>query len=183
VELKILKGRQLIDSGLAEEVIEFDRENMRPVFEKAGIEFPEERRRRGLLSDPTFIMAFDGPAIAGYLEYLRSWNAPAYIYVGSVQIERRRRNSSLLLALFDEFRRLVAREEFEGFETNVQKANAHAVRLYRKLGFTLEPNPRNEASWTARAGRELLTDSPVIPLLDRWREKRASRLGRQRRPE
>ena len=172
MELKVLKGRELIESGLAEEIVEFDRRNMRPILEKAGIEFPEEKRRRGLQSDPTFIIAFDGQTIAGYVEYLRSWNDPNYIYVGSVQIEERYRNTRLLLRLFDEFRTLVAGEDFRGFETNVQKSNAAAVRMYRKIGFTLEENPNNEASWTARAGRELLTDSPVVALLDRWRARR-----------
>jgi len=175
LEIKILSGREMIESGLAEEIIEFDRENMRPVFEKAGIEFPEEKRRKGLQSNPTFIIAFDGQAIAGYIEYLRSWNDPRYIYVGSVQIEKSRRNSSLILALFDAFRTSVAKEEFLGFETNVQKANTLAVKMYRKIGFSLEENPNNAASWTARAGRELLNVSPIIPLLDRWREKRARR--------
>ena len=165
----------MIDSGLAEEIIEFDRRNMRPVFEKAGIEFPEEKRRRGLLSDPTFIIAFDGRAVAGYLEYLRSWNDPDYIYVGSVQIEKRHRGGELLLTLFERFRTLAAGEDFLGFETSVQKANTAAVRMYRKIGFRLERNPNNDASWTARAGRELLTDSPVIPLLNRWRARRARR--------
>jgi ribosomal protein S18 acetylase RimI-like enzyme len=175
LELKILKGRELIESGLAEEIIELDRRNMRPVFERAGIEFPEEKRRRGLRSDPTFIVAFDGGAVAGYIEYLRSWNDPNYIYVGSVQIEKRYRNAGLILALFDELRSLVAGEDFVGFETNVQKANTAAVKMYRKIGFSLEENPDNEASWSARAGRELLKDSPVVALLDRWRERRARR--------
>ena len=175
MELKILKGRQLIDSGLAEEIIELDRRNMRPIFEKAGIDFPEEKRRRGLLSDPTFIIAFDGPAVAGYIEYLRSWNDPRYVYVGSVQIEKRRRNGRLILLLFDELRTLVAGEDFLGFETNVQKVNTAAVKMYRKIGFRLEENPDNAASWVAKAGRELLTDSPVVALLDRWREKGVGR--------
>lgn len=175
MSIRILGGREVIESGLAEELIEFDRENMRPVFERAGIEFPEEKRRRGLQSDPTFIIAFDGQRIAGYIEYLRSWNDPRYIYVGSVQIEKSRRNSSLILALFDAFRSSVAKEDFLGFETGVQKANTLAVKMYRKIGFSLEENPDNKASWRATAGRELLTDSPIIPLLDRWREKRARR--------
>jgi ribosomal protein S18 acetylase RimI-like enzyme len=175
VELKILSGRQLIESGLEDEVIEFDRRNMRPILERAGLEFPEEKRRRGLRSGPTFIIAFDGRAIAGYLEYLRSWNDPRYIYVGSVQIGERYRNSRLILTLFEEFRTLLAGEDFLGFETNVQKTNTLAVRMYRKIGFKLVENPNNDASWTARAGKELLTDSPIIQLLDRWREKHARR--------
>jgi ribosomal protein S18 acetylase RimI-like enzyme len=174
VKLKVLKGRELIDAGLAEEIIEFDRRNMRPVFEKAGIEFPEEKRRRGLRSDPTFVIAFDGREIAGYIEYLRSWNDPDYIYVGSVQIEKRYRHTPLLLRLFDEFRTLLASEEFRGFETNVQKANTAAVRMYRKIGFKLEENPNNDASWVAKADRELLTDSPVVRLIERWRARRVT---------
>ena len=176
MELKVLGGRELIDSGLAEEIIEFDRKNMRRVLEAAGLEFPEEKRRRGLQSGPTFIVAFEGRTVVGYLEYLRSWNDPNYIYVGSVQIEEGRRGGALLLRLFDEFRTLVAGEEFLGFETNVQKANAAAARLYQKLGFRLEENPRNAASWTARAGREILTDSPAARLLDKWTDRRRGRL-------
>jgi ribosomal protein S18 acetylase RimI-like enzyme len=175
VKLKIITGRELTDSGLAEEVIEFDRKNMRPVFEKAGIEFPEEKRRRALHGDPTLIIAFDGQAIAGYLEYLRSWHDPDYIYVGSIQLAQRYRGTGLMFRLLDEFRALLAGEEFLGFETNVQKANTAAVRMYQKIGFRLEENPRNEASWVARAGRELLTDSPVAKLIDKWRARHARR--------
>jgi ribosomal protein S18 acetylase RimI-like enzyme len=142
------------------------------------MEYPEENRRRGLLSNPTFVIAFDGGAIAGYVEYLRSWNDPRRIYVGSIQVAPEYRRTGLLLRLLDEFRRLVSREDFDGFETSVQKVNTAAVELYRRLGFRLEPNPRNELSWLARAGRELLTDSPVIPLLDRWRARQARRAGR-----
>ena len=174
-EVRILSGRALSDAGLAERVIEFDRRNMRRVFERAGMEFPEENRRRGLQSDPTFVIAFDGEEIAGYVEYLRSWNDPRYIYVGSLQIDERHRHSTLILRLLDEFRTLVAGEDFRGFETSVQKANTAAVELYRRLGFKLEPNPRNELSWLAKADRDLLTDSPVVPLLNRWRERQSRR--------
>jgi ribosomal protein S18 acetylase RimI-like enzyme len=172
LDFRIFKGREIIDSGLGERIVEFDRENMRPVLEKAGLEFPEEKRRRGLLSGPTFVVAFDGEDIAGYVEYLRSWNDPEYIYVGSIQIAPRHRNTRLILELLDEFRTLVAAEDFRGFETNVQKANTPAVKMYRKLGFRLEENPRNEASWRATAGRELLETSPVLPLLDKLRRRK-----------
>jgi len=175
VELKVLSGQQALESGLAEAILALDRKNMLPVFARAGIEFPEAKRLKGLRSNPTFIVAFDGPRLAGYLEYLRSWNDPSNIYVGSVQIEGRYRGGRLLLSLFDEFRRLVASEDFEGFETNVQKVNAAVVALCRKAGLRLEENPHNRASWVAKAGRELLHDSPILPLLDRWRERRSRR--------
>jgi Acetyltransferases len=175
LELKIFNGRQLQASGLAEDVIAFDRSNMQPILEKAGIEFPDEKRRKGLEGDPTLIIAFVGTAIVGYLQYQRSWHNPDYIYVGSVQIKQSYRGSRLILMLFDEFRSQVAGEDFLGFETNVQKANTAAVRMYRKIGFTLEENPRNDASWLARAGKEILTASPIVKLIDEWRESHARR--------
>jgi GNAT superfamily N-acetyltransferase len=174
-EVRIFRGRELFDAGLAERVIEFDKRNMRRVWERAGMEFPEESRRQGLESGPTFVIAFEGAEMVGYVEYLRSWNDPRHIYVGSLQVDERRRHSSLILLLLDEFRALVAGEDFLGFEASVQKANTRAVELYRRLGFRLEPNPRNGLSWLAKAGPELLTDSPVVPLLERWRERRRRR--------
>jgi ribosomal protein S18 acetylase RimI-like enzyme len=74
--------------------------------------------------------------------------------------------------LLDELRNLLADEDFAGLETNVQKVNVTAARLYQKIGFTLENNPRNNASWIARAGKEVLTKSPVVTLLDRWRGRK-----------
>lgn len=175
LSVRVLRGREVFDAGLVEQIVEFDRRNMRRVWERAGMEYPEENRLKGLRSDPTFVIAFDGRDIAGYIEYLRSWNDPRYIYVGSLQVDERRRHSSLVLRLLDEFRTLVAAEDFLGFEASVQKANTRAAELYRRLGFRLEPNPRNHLSWLAKAGRELLDDSPVVPLLKRWSERRASR--------
>jgi hypothetical protein len=75
-EVRVVRGAELFDGGLAERIVELDRRNMRPVWEAAGMEYPEASRRRGLLSDPTFVIAFDGQTIAGYVEYLRSWNDP-----------------------------------------------------------------------------------------------------------
>lgn len=178
MELKIFKGLQTLDDGLAEKIIELDRRNMQPIFEKAGIEFPEEKRRRGLENNPTFIIAFErGAVIAGYIEYARSRNDPNYIYVGSVQIDERHRNTRLILRLLDSFRSSMREEDFVGFETNVQKANMRAARMYRKIGFKLEENPNNPASWTAKAGKDILENSPIIRLIEN-RLKNNSRLER-----
>lgn len=177
MELKIVKGSEAIASGLSEQIVEFDRRNMKLILEQAGLEFPAERRRRGLESNPTFIIAFDGEAMAGYLEYLRSWNNPAYIYVGSIQIAEAYRRTRLILELFERFRSLMAGEDFVGFETSVQKVNRQAVRMYQKIGFKLEKHPRHDASWVARAPKDLLETSPIIPLLDKWRARHNSQLA------
>lgn len=171
MRIEILNGKQIIDSGLAERVIAFDKRNMQSVLEKAGIAFPEEKRREGLRSNPTFIIAFENDMITGYLEYLRSWRNPNYIYIASVQIAEKHRNTRLLLELLEKFKSAVSGESFVGFETNVQKTNSLAVRLYQKIGFKLEENPNNQASWLAKADKDLLENSPVVSLVNKWREK------------
>lgn len=169
MRIEILKTDLAAD--FVERIIEFDKLNMKPILESAGIAFPEGKRRKDFESSPTFIVAFDDEAIAGYLEYLRSWRNPSYVYVASVQIAEKHRNTRLLIKLLNEFRFAVSSEKFAGFETNVQKANSLAIRLYRKIGFKLEENPNNAASWLARADRSLLETSPVIPLIEKWRER------------
>ena len=113
-EVRVYRGREVFDAGLAGRVVEFDRRNMRRVWERAGMEFPEANRRKGLEGGPTFVVAFEGREIAGYVEYLRSWNDPRYIYVGSLQIDERHRHSTLILRLLDEFRSLASRSSTAG---------------------------------------------------------------------
>ena len=173
VDLRIFKGQELLENGLAEQIMALDRKNMQSTLDEAGIEFPEEKRRKGFESDSNFIIAFEGLKIVGYLDYLRSWNNPDYIYIGSVQVEKSYRGTGLLLILLDHFSTLMAAQDFTGFETNVQKTNVAAAKLYQKIGFKLEDNPRNAASWTARAGKELLIDSPVVSLIKKWRKRQS----------
>jgi RimJ/RimL family protein N-acetyltransferase len=173
MEIRVVKG-QLIDSVLADQIIELDRKNMQSILDHSGIEFPYENRRKVLQSDSTFIIAFEKQLVIGYLDYLRSWNNSDYIYIGSVQLEKTYRGTGLLLRLLDRFTALLAAEDFVGFETNVQKANTVAVKLCQKIGFKLEP--KNNASWTARAGKELIIESPIVTLIDRWRVREALRL-------
>lgn len=177
MELRILKAQELVDFDLVEQIFDLDRRNMESILDKAGIEFPEEKRRKGLQSDATFIIALDNDAIVGYFDYLRSWTNPDYIYIGSVQIEKRFRGTRLLLMLLDRFRTSVTDEDFVGLETNVQKVNTAAAKLYQKIGFTLENNLRNDASWIARASRDVLTESPIMTLIDRWRARKVRHKG------
>src|ERR1044072_9205113 len=121
LEVRILRGQELFDAGLVEQIIEFDKRNMGHLRARAGMEFPAEHRCRVLEGDPTFVIAFDGSEVAGYVESLRSWRCPRYISIGSLQIDERHRRTGLILRLLDEFRTIVAEEEFEGFETSVQK--------------------------------------------------------------
>jgi acetyltransferase (GNAT) family protein len=168
LEIKVLRD-EFIDDELAQRIIELDRQNMEATLDQAGIDFPEENRRKGFQRNPTLIVAFEGDDIAGYVEYLRSWNDPRYIYIGSLQILPKHRHTKLILQLIDKFIETVKGEDFLGFETNVQKVNTSVVELCRKTGFQLVQNPRNEASWLATAGPELLQQSPIIHLINKWR--------------
>src|SRR4029453_5269561 len=102
-------------------------------------------------------------------EYLRSWNDPRYIYISSLQILPKHRHTKLILQLIDKFVDTLRDEDFAGFETNLQKVNTSVVELCRKIGFQLKQNPRNEASWLATAGSELLQQSPIIRIINKWR--------------
>jgi hypothetical protein len=168
LEIKVLRD-EFIDDELAQRIIELDRQNMEATLDQAGIDFPEENRRKGFQRNPTLIVAFEGDDIAGYVEYLRSWNDPRYIYIGSLQILPKHRHTKLILQLIDKFIETVKGEDFLGFETNVQKVNTSVVELCRKAGFQLVQNPRKEASWLATAGPELLQQSPIIHLINKWR--------------
>jgi len=172
MELKIIKGREVIDSGLDEQIIEFDKVNMQHILEKARVEFPEEKRRLSFEGNPTFVIAFDNQRITGYIEYRRSWEDENYIYISSIQIDKKYRNTRLILSLLDAFRSLAAKENFLGFRTNLQKTNLLAVKIYQKLGFVLEDKPGSDVSFVAKAGKGLLETSPIIPLLDEWRRKK-----------
>lgn len=81
VAIKVFNGP--FDDRLVERIIELDRENMQSTLDQAGVAFPEDNRRKSFESSPTLIVAFDGEEIAGYVEYLRSWNDRRYIYIGS----------------------------------------------------------------------------------------------------
>ncbi len=175
MKLRVLKNQLGFDSDFIEQIIEFDKANMQSVLEEAGIDFPEENRRRGFENNPTFIIAANGGKIIGYLEYTRSWNDADYIYISSIQIDKKYRNSRLILRLIDEFAKLAEKEDFKGFETNVQKNNLPVVELYRKIGFEFRENPENNASWLLKAEREILRESPIVPMLEKWRKKNKKR--------
>ena len=178
LDIKVLRDESIND-GLALRIIEFDRQNMQTTLDQAGIDFPEENRRKGFQRNPTLIVAFEGDDIVGYVEYLRSWNDPRYIYISSLQILPQYRHTKLILQLIAKFVETVGSEDFLGFETNVQKVNTSVVELCRKAGFQLTQNPRNEASWLVTAGPELLQQSPIIALINKWKKNSGSSLARK----
>lgn len=170
--MKVRVVKNEFDSGLIERIIGLDRANMTEILAEAGIEFPEEKRRKGFDKNPVLIVAENAGKIAGYLEFTRSRTDENEIYISSIQLDKKFRHSKLLLRLIDKFVETVEPEKFTGFETNVQKNNLPVVRLYRRLGFRFEENPRNPASWQLKAERDILENSPVKSLIEKWRRKK-----------
>jgi ribosomal protein S18 acetylase RimI-like enzyme len=171
MQIKILKGPP--ELNIVEKIIELDKANMKSVLDSAGMDFPEFRRRESLKDNPTLIIALKDNELLGYLEFTRSWNNADRIYISSIQIEKRYRNTKLVLQFIEEFRRLMKNEEFSEFETNVQKNNLTAIKLLQKIGFVFRENTRNPASWQLLANRKILDESPIIGLLDKWRKSAA----------
>jgi ribosomal protein S18 acetylase RimI-like enzyme len=169
--LRVLRDEGGVDPDMIEQILALDRANMQEILAASGLEFPEQNRRRGFERNPTLIVAEQKGRLLGYLEYTRSWTDAEIIYLSSIQLEPQYRHSKLIVHLIDKFIETVSEESFKGFETNVQKNNLPAIRLYRKIGFTFEENPRNPASWRLTADRRILCESPVNALLDRWRKK------------
>ena len=62
-----------------------------------------------------------GQAIAGYLEYSRSWNEQNYIYISSVQIQERYHNPRLILKLLDRFRASVEERSYSDLRQMCRK--------------------------------------------------------------
>jgi ribosomal protein S18 acetylase RimI-like enzyme len=140
---------------------------MTAALRRAGLEFPEERVRAGLRDSTTvIILLLDGATLAGYVEFGRDREHERDIYIRSLQLRERYRNTFALAVLLVEASRALAPLTFERLRTGVQKNNERAVRLYRKLGFTLTEREDNPASWRVEGGRDLL-DSELMRRLTR----------------
>src|SRR6185369_4790714 len=133
VEIKIISGQKALETGLVEQILEFDKRNMHEILEQAGIPFPEEKRRTSFETNPTFIIAFNNDVIAGYLEYCCNWENRNEIYISSLQIDHVYRGGTLLLKLLNSTRESLIKEEFTKIVSGVQKNNSRAIRLYQKL--------------------------------------------------
>jgi ribosomal protein S18 acetylase RimI-like enzyme len=143
--------------ALVEQVLRLDRTNMAPVFAALGREFPEALVRKGLLGPTTeVIAAFDGDALAGYVEFCRDWNDADDLYLVSIQIAREHQGGVLFRQLVRELMRVLSTSTFRRLTSNVQSTNPKMVRIFRKLGFELTPSKSSAGSFDATATAEQL---------------------------
>lgn len=172
---RTLGGARAEAEGWADALVELDRENMLAVLERAGLEFPEERVRAGLRdSTAVIILLLDGATLAGYVQFGRDREHGRDIYLASLQVRGRYRNTHALAVLLVEAARALAPLSFGRLRAGVQKNNERAVRLYRKLGFVLSEREDNPASWRVEGGRDVLDTD----LMRRLTKTVAARYGR-----
>ncbi|MDW7651896.1 MAG: hypothetical protein SCK29_06135 [Bacillota bacterium] len=92
--LRVLDTKTVLAEGLMETIIDFDKNNMANVLEKA--ETPNERRHDFTQKD-IYILAFtDDDMLAGYLECVPCVKDGEETYLTSMQIDRRHRQSILI---------------------------------------------------------------------------------------
>jgi predicted acetyltransferase len=164
--LRVMETKEVLAEGLMEEIIAFDRKNMTDVLESAYADFNEAVRRQNFSQNEVFIMAFtDDNQLAGYLEYGPGQRDGEEMYITSMQIDRRFRQSLLISQLLLQAKRDLLRHSFTKLSCNVHKTNHAAAALYRKLGFDVEEIPGNDKLYAVCAGREVL-NNPLVKKLE-----------------
>jgi len=172
IEITKVSGSDIFKSSLDTKIIEFDKVNMSEILAEAELPFPEEKRRKGFKNNPTFIVAWEADRIIGYLEYCRSWDNDKDIYISSLQISPEHRGGIVLLSIIDFVNNLLMNEEFSKIVSGVQKNNYHAIRLYKKLGFSFEDNQANDKSYVVSATKDIFCNVAISELIEKWHNKR-----------
>jgi hypothetical protein len=84
---RVLDASIIESEGWADTILALDRDNMSPILQSAGLEFPEEKRRRSLRdSSAVLILLLDNAKLVGYVEFCKDWNCGRDIYLGSIQL-------------------------------------------------------------------------------------------------
>ena len=155
--IRVLEASIIDLEGWTEKILALDRENMSPVLERAGLEFPEETRRQGLMDASTVeIVLLDDGKLAGYVEFCKDWSCDRDIYLGSIQLRRQYRGGWAFAILLVECAKALETRNFCRLRAGVQKNNRTIVELYRKLGFKLSERPGSRASLDVTGSRDLL---------------------------
>jgi hypothetical protein len=155
--IEVVKGESLKSSLLAEKVIALDRKNMESTLKAVGREFPEDRRRATLFhpSNQMIIGKFR-EELVGYADFCDDQSDPSAIYLSSIQIETNHRNGMLFRILVSNLLNNIRQNDFRTIRTHIQKSNLHMIAIAKKLGFTLEENPKSPSTLTVFAERSLL---------------------------
>ena len=149
-------------------ILDLDREHMADILGKAGIPFPEERRRKGIEHPSTVVIALvDGHKLNGYVEFRADSDHLEDVYLSSIQIRRGYRHGLTLGILVVECAKALEKRSFNCLRSTVQRNNAPAIRLFTKLGFELISRPGNDPSLDVIGTRQLLHSKLISELKKR----------------
>ena len=167
VSVRVLSGAEAENEGLIEEILRLDRENMMGILGSVDLDFPEEKRCKGLgAHDKVIIAAFRSENLIGYLDYGPSWDDPEDVFIGSLQVAPPPRGGVVLGRLIAHAVVDLENREFRRIVTGAQRTNTSAITLYRRLGFS--QHPRSNESFMFAAGRGLLSSPEVLRLKLRY---------------
>ena len=157
-----------IETNLVEKIIEFDKENMKEVLERASLPFDEERRRLNFANDDTLIIIEeDTGEIIAYLEYGVKENSLDSYYIVSLQIRDNYRNSFIIMAnLLFKAKKDLEINGFKKITCNVHIKNKTAVELYKRLGFEICTIPNNDKLLYVYADNSIF-ESKLVKLLEK----------------
>ena len=165
IDIQTYDSHYLHDQRLDDQIIEFDKKNMKPILAARNMPFLETKRRKGLEGSATFHIAFDEEhRIVGYLQYGPHWNEKDAIYISSVQVAPSLRNTSLFIRLVVTAFEDLAGRSFSRLVSNVQKHNKIAIGIYRKLGFTIDELNASETSFPVHADPSILKNERLRKL-------------------
>ena len=104
-----VRTTRLIDSltiqaeGWTDRILTLDADNTTGILGAVGLEFPEEKRRKGLQDPSTILIALlDGESVDGYVEFRQDWNHGEDIYLSSIQVRQDSRHGLTLGILIAE---------------------------------------------------------------------------------
>lgn len=167
-KLRVLDTKMVLDEGLMDVIIAFDKENMTEILQRSGTSFDEEVRRSNFTHEEVFILAFtEDNKLAGYLEYGPCREKGEEIYITSMQIDRRYRQSLLISQILLQAKRDLMRRSFTKLACNVHKENMDAASIYKKLGFEVQQIAGNDKIYSISAGRDILENRLIKRLADR----------------
>ena len=147
MNIEIFDRQSIKDTPLLENIINLDIENMREVFEHSEMGHPIDKRKESFNFPGILIAAFAFDELAGYLEYGPGWDNPDDIYISSVQIKQKYRNTKLFAELLHTAKKDLERKNFKNIISAVQKTNINAIKIFRKLGFLIEDKENNQKSY------------------------------------
>jgi hypothetical protein len=112
--LRVVDNKTVLDEGLLEIIVEFDKKNMADVHRKTNAPLDEEIRRRNITQNGVFILAFTvDERLAGYLEYGQCQKNGEEMFITSMKIDRRHRQSILISQILLQAKRDLLRRSFK----------------------------------------------------------------------